>query len=138
MPPDKHNSIVAKVIGLISTLLCPKMCLLANRSSSNDCIMVLPKLTFVLLCAPFATALWVTILGAHIMALLQDLLCECQEQIQTFGKDGGVEWMEGGQNMSILLLHYGRSHIFIALHYNYDITVIGHSHISDVVKLKDR
>ena len=47
-PSDKHNSTMVIVTGLISTLLCPEMCLFANCSSSNACIMVLPKLTFVL------------------------------------------------------------------------------------------
>ena len=38
-------------------LLCPKTCLFANHGSSSTCIMVLPKLTFVLLCAPFLSSL---------------------------------------------------------------------------------
>jgi len=51
------TSIMAKTTGLISSLhahahsmLHPEMYLFVNRSCSNACITVLPKLTFVLLC----------------------------------------------------------------------------------------
>jgi len=47
--------------------LCPKTCLFAHCSSSNACIMVLPKLTFVLLCSPFLLPLphrWWFVVGA--------------------------------------------------------------------------
>ena len=61
MPSDKRNFVTAKAMGLIFalylTLFHPKTCLLANRSSSNACIMVLLKLTFVLLCAQFLSPL---------------------------------------------------------------------------------
>ena len=40
-----------------STSLHYETCLFTNRSSSNACIMVLPKLTFVLLCTPFSSPL---------------------------------------------------------------------------------
>ena len=45
------------LISYCSMLLCPKMCLFANHSSFNACIMVLPKLTFVFLCSPFFSLL---------------------------------------------------------------------------------
>ena len=55
-------------------LLCSKMYFFANHISSNACIMVLPKLTFVLLCAQLLSPLpWVTICGTHIMASVGDL-----------------------------------------------------------------
>jgi len=53
IPSDKHNLIMAKATGLMSSLsklLCIKVCLFANRSSYNACIMVLPNPTFGLLC----------------------------------------------------------------------------------------
>jgi len=54
MHSDKCNSIMAIATGLS---LHPEMCLFANRSSSIACIMILPKLTFVLLCIPFLSPL---------------------------------------------------------------------------------
>jgi len=55
MPSDKRNSIMGIATCLISSLFnVPEMCLFANCSSSNAHIMVLPKLTFVLLCTPFS------------------------------------------------------------------------------------
>jgi len=61
MPSDKRNSIATKAIWVwflhCSTTLCPKMCLFANRCSSNACIMVLSKFTFVPLCSPFLSPL---------------------------------------------------------------------------------
>ena len=51
MASDKHNSIPTGLISL--TLRHPKTCLFANHSSYNACFIVLPKLTFVLLGAPF-------------------------------------------------------------------------------------
>ena len=56
--PDKHNSIMA----IAQFIHCskshpPDLCLFTNRSSSNACIMILPKLTFVLLCALFLSSL---------------------------------------------------------------------------------
>ena len=51
MPSDKHNSEMARATDLISSLFnvaSSQDVLFANRSSSNACIMVLPKLTFVL------------------------------------------------------------------------------------------
>ena len=52
MPSDKRNTIMAIATALIflhwSASLCPETCLFANCSNSNACIMVLPKLSFVL------------------------------------------------------------------------------------------
>ena len=53
MPSDKDVSIMAKAIGLISSIFNPKTLLSANYSSYNACIMVPQKLTFVLFCFPF-------------------------------------------------------------------------------------
>jgi len=50
MPSDKYNSITVIAAALISHCsmsLGPETCLFANQSSSNVCIMVLPKFTFV-------------------------------------------------------------------------------------------
>jgi len=63
MPSDKRNLIMATLYSYqlhfftVQYLLHPKTCLFANFSCSNTCIMVLPKLTFVLLCAPFLSPL---------------------------------------------------------------------------------
>ena len=54
MPSEKCNSIMAIYS---STSLHPQTCLFANRSSSNACIMILSKLTFVLFCTPFLSLL---------------------------------------------------------------------------------
>jgi len=54
LPSDKRNS---TWFLHCSTSLCPKMCLFANRSSSSAHIIVLPKITFVLLCTPFLSPL---------------------------------------------------------------------------------
>ena len=55
---DKHNSEMAKVIYLHwSSSLCPETCLVTNHSSSNACLMVLPKLAFVLLRTLFLSPL---------------------------------------------------------------------------------
>ena len=71
MPSDKHNLTIAIANGLITTLLCLETCVIfANGSSSNACIMVLPKLTFVLLCTPFFSLLR-QFLSMHVMALVQ-------------------------------------------------------------------
>ena len=56
MPSNKRILIMAKANAWFlhcSMLLCLELCLFANHSSSSACIMVLPKLIFVLLWAPF-------------------------------------------------------------------------------------
>ena len=53
-------------------LLRLETCLFANRGNSNACIMVLQKLTFVVLCAPFLSPL------PHIDDDLKVLLLQCK------------------------------------------------------------
>ena len=77
MPSDKCNYTMAKAAGLISSLFnvtLSQVVSFTNCSSSNACIMILPKLSFALLCfASFSTTAKLTICGVHIMASVQDL-----------------------------------------------------------------
>jgi len=73
MPSDKHNLITDRVDFLLcSMLLSPDTCFFANCSSSNACILVILKLTFILLCIQFLSS-QVMISGTCIMALVRDL-----------------------------------------------------------------
>ena len=72
IPSDKHNLIMAKATGLISSLFNIVMCIFTNHSSFNACIM---ELTFCspLHSIPFSTITQVTISAMCIMASVRDL-----------------------------------------------------------------
>ena len=79
MPSDKRNSIMAVATSLISSLLnvaSSLPCLFSDHCSSNACIMVQPKLTFVLFCAPFLSPLphrWQSVICV--------LLLQCEKRL---------------------------------------------------------
>jgi len=81
MPSDKCNSITAKAIGLISSLFnvtSSQDVPFANCCSFNAHIMVLPKLTFVLLCSWFLFPLlcrWRFVV-ALLRGFMEDLVTE--------------------------------------------------------------
>jgi len=58
-----------------STSLRPQMCIFANRCSCNARIIVLPKLTFVLLCSPFSFPLlhWWRFAVVPLRSFMEDL-----------------------------------------------------------------
>ena len=59
-PSDKHNSITAKTMDLMFTLLnllCPKTSLFVNCSSSSACTMILQNVTFVYIWISFFSLL---------------------------------------------------------------------------------
>ena len=65
------HMIIGLIVHFLASLLL-EMCLFANRSSSNACIMVLLKLTFVSLWSPFLSRIG-KIYGTCVMASVQDL-----------------------------------------------------------------
>ena len=83
MPSDKHNSIRLYLqpwflFTVQRTSLHPGMCLFANRSSSSAHIMVLPKLTFALLCTPFLSSL-----ARRWQFAVRVLLLRCETRVTT-------------------------------------------------------
>ena len=70
MPSDQYNWTMAIATGWFIycfTLLHPETCLFDKYSSSNACIMVLPKLAFILLCASF--------FSLPLLYCVNDILC---------------------------------------------------------------
>ena len=78
VPSDKCNSITAEAMGLIF-LQCST--LLHNKTYLKTCIMALPKLTFVLLCASFLSPL------LHRWQFLKYALwLQCKTRVLVFDK----------------------------------------------------